>query len=113
MKKSLGYEAKVPASLEGGYKLISSYILGHINGLIPDKQYDKTAASGIYSKNKEQKNEIDKACENGKEILNIVTSKDGSKLNEEFKTAHSLKWTYDHIKLYIYAGNSFTYKNTN
>jgi len=140
--------------------------LGHINGLIPDKQYDKTAASGIYSKNnsekesvfldvskaeekddspifkngkavtigntaahwvqykvhilpkdildkktKEQKDEIDKACENGKEILNIVASKDSSKLNEEFKTAHSLKWTDNKVNYQLTdENNKLTFK---
>lgn len=156
LKKNLGYEAKVPDSLEGGYKLIRSRILGHIDGLIPDKQYDKKEALGIYSKDdnkkdyvaldvskvearddspifknakavtignaaaywveykvhivpkdimnkktQKQKDEIDEACKNGKEILNIVASNDGSKLNEEFITAHSLKWTDNKVNYHL------------
>ncbi len=152
LKNNLGYEVKMPASLEGGFKLTSSHILGHVDGLIPDKQYDKRGITSIYLKdnNKEedislaaakvgseddgpifknaktvtignttahwveykhhkvpknimdkktqkQKNEIDEACKNGKEILTIFSNKDGSKLNEEFKIVHSLKWTQNNV----------------
>ncbi len=45
----------------------------------------------------QQKDKIDEACENGKEVLLTVGSKDGKKFKEEFKTAHSLKWTQDNV----------------
>ncbi|NMM61306.1 hypothetical protein HBE96_01050 [Clostridium sp. P21] len=161
LKKNLGYEVKIPALLEGGYKLASSHILGHVDGLIPDKQYDKKGATSIYLKdnNKEeyvslaagkvgaednlpifknaktvtignttahwveykmhsvpkdimdkktqkQKNEIDEASKNGKEILTIVSNKDGSKLNEEFKTAYSLKWVDNNVEYQLTSENS-------
>lgn len=152
LKKDLGYEAKIPASLEGGYKLIDSGISGHINGSTPDKQYDKKEAGAMYSKNnskkdyvtldlwkvgaredspifknakvvtigstaaywveykvhivpqdimdkktQKEKEEIDKACESGKEILVGIGSKNGGKLSEELKTAHTLKWTDNNV----------------
>jgi hypothetical protein len=50
LKKDLGYEVKMPASLPGEYKLMNSSIDGHIDGSTPDKQYDKKEAEGIYSK---------------------------------------------------------------
>lgn len=152
LKKDLGYEIKMPASLEGGYKLIDSDIAGHIDGSTPDKQYDKKEACGVYSKDnsrkdsitldvwkvgaradssifkngktvtignttgywveytvhivptdimdkmsQQQKDKIDEACKSGKEILIAVSSKDGRKLNEQFKTAHALKWTQNNV----------------
>lgn len=152
LKKELGYEAKLPASLEGGYKLINGGIAGHIDGSNPDKQYDKKEAGGTYAKNddkkdfvtldickvgdeedppifknaktvtignatgywteyklhivpvdvfekmsQQQKDKINEACANGKEILITVSSKDGKKLNEELKTAHALKWTDNNV----------------
>lgn len=149
LKKDLGYEIKMPASLPGGYKLVDGGVTGHIDGsLPPEKQYDKKAAGATYSKDKSQKEfisldaskvaaekdspifknakkvtigtttaywteytlhilphdmlekmskqqeaELDKASENGKELLVIVGDNTGKKLNEEFKTAHALKWT--------------------
>ncbi|MBU3217379.1 hypothetical protein LL033_25705 (plasmid) [Clostridium estertheticum] len=166
LKQNLGYEAKMPASLEGDYKLIRSHILGHVDGLIPDKQYDKRGAAGIYSKDnnkenyvsldllkvgagddtpifknakavtigntaaywveykihivpqdimdkktKKEKNEIDKACESGKEILINVGSNDNRKLNEEFKTAHSLKWADNKVNYQLTdENNKLTFK---
>lgn len=150
LKKDLGYEIKMPASLEGGYKLVNSSIAGHIDGSTPDKEYDKKEAGGTYSKtntkgdfitidawkvgtredpeiyknaktvnvgnvdaywteytihvipgdiqlSKQQQAKEDEACKNGKEILIGVSSKDGKKINEEFKTAHSLKWTENNV----------------
>ncbi|WML32876.1 hypothetical protein [Clostridium sp. OS1-26] len=41
---------------------------------------------------KQQKDELDKASESGKELLVIVGDNSGKKLNEEFKTAHALRW---------------------
>lgn len=55
LKKDLGYDAKLPTSLEGGYKLIDSSIAGHVDGSNPDKQYDKKAAGGMYSKDNTKK----------------------------------------------------------
>lgn len=149
LKKDLGYEIKMPASLPEGYKLVDSDITGHIDGSAPpEKQYDKKAASAIYSKDmlrkeaisldafkgkeaedlpifknsktvtigtttaywteytvhilpmdmfdkmsQQQKDELDKASKDGKELLVTVGSNKGKKLNEQFKTAHSLRWT--------------------
>lgn len=148
LKKDLGYEIKMPASLPGGYKLVDSEIYGHIDGSAPpEKQYDKKAACATYSKDmlrkeaisldafkagaeedspifknsktvtigtttaywteytvhilpndmfdkmsQQQKDELNKASENGKELLVMVGSNKGKKLNEQFKTAHSLRW---------------------
>lgn len=135
--------------------------MGHIDGLISDKQYYKRGATGIYSKdnNKEgyislevakagaeddspifknakavsigntaaysveykihtvpkdilgkktqkQKDEIDEACNNGKEILNVVTSKNGRNLSEEFKTAHSLKLVDNNVNYRLTGENN-------
>lgn len=149
LKKDLGYEIKMPASLPGGYKLVDSEIYGHIDGSAPpEKQYDKKGACTTYSKDmlrkeaisldafkagaeedlpifknsktvtigtttaywteytvhilpndmfdkmsQQQKDELNKASENGKELLVMVGSNKGKKLNEQFKTAHSLRWT--------------------
>ncbi len=153
LKKDLGYEVKMPASLPEGYKLIDSGISGHIDGSAPpEKQYDKKEAGATYSKNKGRKNsvsldvckagvkvdspifknakivnignttaywaeytihilpvdvfdkmsqqqqdKIDEACKNGKEVLISVSSNNGTKLSEEFKPSHSLKWTQGNV----------------
>lgn len=55
LKKDLGYDAKMPSSLDGGYKLIGSGVTGHIDGSNPDKQYDKKEAGGMYSKDNYKK----------------------------------------------------------
>ncbi|AKN31724.1 hypothetical protein Ccar_12975 [Clostridium carboxidivorans P7] len=150
LKKDLGYDAKMPAFLPGGYKLIDASVMGHIDGSTPDKQYDKKEAGGIYSKDntkeesislsvwkagarkdspicknaktvtvgnttarwaeytvhvlpsdvkltKEQEAKERKACENGKEVLIGASSKNGTKIKEEFNTAHSLQWTQNNV----------------
>ncbi|WPC43617.1 hypothetical protein [Clostridium sp. JS66] len=150
LKSDLGYDAKMPESLPGEYKLIDAGISGHINGSTPDKQYDKKEADGIYSKNntreesislsawkvgakkdssiyknakavtvgnttaywaeyivhvlptdikltKEQAAKVNENCKNGKEILVAVSSKNGTKLKEEFNKSHSLKWTQNNV----------------
>lgn len=50
LKNDLGYEAKIPASLPGGYKLIDCSIAGHVDGSQTEKMYDKKEAGAIYSK---------------------------------------------------------------
>ncbi|AKA67441.1 hypothetical protein [Clostridium scatologenes] len=59
LKKDLGYDAKIPAVLSEGYKLIDAEITGHIDGATPDKQYDKKQAECIYSKNNSKKESVD------------------------------------------------------
>lgn len=153
LKRDLGYEIKMPASLPEGYKLVDSDIDGHVDGSAPpDKQYDEKQATAIYSKDifhkntvslgvskvnteddspifknakkitignttaywteykvhilpidmfnkmsQQQKNALNKASESGKEILITAGGKNERKLNEQFKTAHSLKWTDNNV----------------
>lgn len=58
LKNDLGYDAKMPESLPGGYKLIDAGISGHIDGSTPDKQYDKKEVDSIYSKDNTKKESI-------------------------------------------------------
>lgn len=50
LKNDLGFEAKIPSSLPGGYKLIESSISGHVDGSLPEKMYDKKEVGAIYTK---------------------------------------------------------------
>lgn len=152
LKKTLGYDIKVPSSLEGGYNLSKIHILGHVDGLMPSKQNDKSGVTAIYSKyniknkyialqiskpsteedspvfknakaitignttaywteykihnipkeimdkkTQNEQDEINKASENGTEILVITSNRDNQKLNEEFLSAHALRWTDNNI----------------
>lgn len=162
LKKDLGYEIKMPASLPGEYRLVDSDMTGHVDGSTPpEKQYDKRAAGAIYSKDKsrkelvaldaskveakedssifknakkvtigtttaywteytvhilpmdifdkmsqQQRDELNKASESGKELLVTVASNKGKKLNEEFKTAHALRWTDNGVNYQLTDQNS-------